>query len=229
VSTVEDQKLVLEYLARHRPLELDDTERGQIAATVALVPSDIECALDVGAGDGRISACLADRCRVVAVDYAGPSRGTNDHVRVRGDSSALPFRTASFDLVMCCEVLEHLDDTQLDATVRDLTRVARRYLLVSVPYRERLANSRTRCPRCHAVFHVWGHVRRFSGGSLDSLVPGARLVGSRGHGRRPPLHLEWVQRVDQSLGGRWAAFAPATICGRCGNTARRFDRDPSRA
>ena len=41
-----------------------------------------------------------------------------------GDVTALPFTDGGFDLVLCLEVLEHLDDPA--AAVRELARVARR-------------------------------------------------------------------------------------------------------
>ncbi len=36
------------------------------------------------------------------------------------------------------------------------------WLLGTVPYRERLADNETICPRCSLVFHRWGHQRSFS-------------------------------------------------------------------
>lgn len=44
----------------------------------------------------------------------------------------LPYEPDSFDLVMCLEVLEHLDKPEL--ALRELVRVARKDLLLSVPY-----------------------------------------------------------------------------------------------
>jgi SAM-dependent methyltransferase len=44
----------------------------------------------------------------------------------------LPFAAASFDAVLCLEVLEHLEDPA--AAVRELLRVARKAVVLSVPY-----------------------------------------------------------------------------------------------
>src|SRR5260370_4593459 len=52
--------------------------------------------------------------------------------RVCASVVSLPFAGRSFDAVTCLEVLEHLDDPA--AAVRELARVARRAVLVSVPF-----------------------------------------------------------------------------------------------
>ncbi len=49
-----------------------------------------------------------------------------------GSVYELPFDDRSFDLVMCCEVLEHLDSP--GEALRELCRVARKGLLLSVPH-----------------------------------------------------------------------------------------------
>jgi ubiquinone/menaquinone biosynthesis C-methylase UbiE len=49
-----------------------------------------------------------------------------------GDVLDLPFPDRSFDLVVCTEVLEHVEDPA--AALRELRRVARRAVLVTVPH-----------------------------------------------------------------------------------------------
>lgn len=50
---------------------------------------------------------------------------------IAGNVTQLPFADRSYDLVMCLEVLEHLDDPHQG--LRELGRVSRRWLLLSVP------------------------------------------------------------------------------------------------
>ncbi|MHC4911996.1 MAG: class I SAM-dependent methyltransferase [Planctomycetota bacterium] len=50
---------------------------------------------------------------------------------IEGSIYELPFADNSFDTVMCSEVLEHL--TEPDKGIRELLRVCRRWLVVSVP------------------------------------------------------------------------------------------------
>jgi SAM-dependent methyltransferase len=51
--------------------------------------------------------------------------------QVEGSIYELPFEDESFETVMCSEVLEHL--TEPEKGVRELARVCRRWLVVSVP------------------------------------------------------------------------------------------------
>ena len=51
-------------------------------------------------------------------------------VAVRARS--LPFADRSFDLVLCCEVIEHLEDPV--AAIRELDRIARKYLIITTDH-----------------------------------------------------------------------------------------------
>ena len=89
--------------------------------------------LDLGCGGGLMSEAYARRgARVTGVDPSTVSlKVARAHARESGLSirykqgrgEALPFPDASFDLVSCCDVLEHVDD--LDAVIHRITRVLR--------------------------------------------------------------------------------------------------------
>jgi SAM-dependent methyltransferase len=90
--------------------------------------------LDLGTGVGRVAIRIADRLtRIVVADLApgmlerarrnaGRAGIENlDPVRLRSDR--LPFRDASFDLVVCLGLLEHLPPSARSATLRECGRV----------------------------------------------------------------------------------------------------------
>jgi SAM-dependent methyltransferase len=74
--------------------------------------------LDVGAGDRPYDALLRGAAEVVALDVPG-----NVHADLHGSLDALPVADASFDVALCLQVLEHVDDPA--GAVRELRRVVR--------------------------------------------------------------------------------------------------------
>jgi 2-polyprenyl-6-hydroxyphenyl methylase/3-demethylubiquinone-9 3-methyltransferase len=77
--------------------------------------------LDLGCGGGLATACLAERgAKAVGLDLSQASlRVAHRHTRGKvqpepvfacGGAEALPFADASFDIVWCTDVLEHLAD-----------------------------------------------------------------------------------------------------------------------
>lgn len=108
--------------------------------TVDLARLDVRAGdrlLDAGCGEGRHCFGALERgASVVGLDLdaaglraaAGGLRRRGDEVErmgamLRGDTFRLPFRDASFDKVICAEVMEHVHD--FGAAARELARVTR--------------------------------------------------------------------------------------------------------
>jgi hypothetical protein len=117
----------------------------------ALIPAGCRSVLDAGGGTGWATIGLRQKCHVVTLDGAAESLRQATGDKVLGSVEALPFADRSFDLVISSQVLEHLPDRALDKTRREMMRVARHYLLVSVPYRESLEAREVRCGVCRTV------------------------------------------------------------------------------
>jgi ubiquinone/menaquinone biosynthesis C-methylase UbiE len=96
--------------------------------------------LEVGCGEGLVLEYLRRRHPGVRVDGLEPdgvalraARLRNPGARlVHGDAHDLGIRAASYDLVLCLEVLEHLSDP--GRALAELRRVARRGCILSVPH-----------------------------------------------------------------------------------------------
>ena len=104
--------------------------------------ADPQSLLDVGCGEGvlthRWAQRLGDQRRVVGIDLDDPAlhaewakrTAPNLEYRVM-KAENLPFADAEFDAATAIEVLEHVPDAE--HTVAEMARVAKRWLLVSVP------------------------------------------------------------------------------------------------
>src|SRR5713101_4863722 len=88
-------------------------------------------ALDVGCGGGLLAEEFARLgCQVTGVDPSEPSLATaRKHTQQSGldityqvgVGEHLPFADASFDIVICCDVLEHVDDVA--QVIQEISRV----------------------------------------------------------------------------------------------------------
>jgi len=98
---------------------------------------DFESVLEVGCGPGD----LAEELFKSDTSYLGididdqeivTARARYPHRRFqRASAYELPVANVSIDLVVACEVLEHLSDPE--TAMRELDRVARKWILLSVP------------------------------------------------------------------------------------------------
>jgi hypothetical protein len=162
-------------------------EKQRIADLMRLLPSSIDTVVDIGARDGFISKLLAERfLKVTALDLEKPSI---DHRRihcVQGDVTGLDFQDATFDLVFCTEVLEHISTPLFVKACDELSRVSSRYLLIGVPYKQDIRVERTTCRACGKKNPPWGHVNSFDESKLRRLFPAFEIVNVSfvGMGRR---------------------------------------------
>jgi ubiquinone/menaquinone biosynthesis C-methylase UbiE len=144
-------------------------EIGRADILMSLVPGG-ETVLDAGARDGYFSKLLAERYRsVVALDLEAP---IVDHERVRcvaGDLTALDFPDGSFDCVFCTEVLEHVPE--VEKACREIRRVARKHVIIGVPFQQDLRSGRMMCRECGRIWNAWKHLHSFTQQRLFDLFP----------------------------------------------------------
>lgn len=139
--------------------------------------------LEVGCGDGSFTTDLAAKfSSVTAIDISAGQIADNAArlpgitFRQHDVSEAFPFAEATFDVVWCSEVLEHLFDPRF--ALREMHRILRPggRLLVTVPYHGRFKNVLI------ALFN-WdehfvpstSHIRFYTKRSLSRIVSAAGL------------------------------------------------------
>jgi SAM-dependent methyltransferase len=140
---------------------------------------DIQTAYEAGCGEGHLSLRLARRG--VAVRASDVSARLIQEANVLATRERLPAQfecrsiydlsaeEASADLAVCCEVLEHLEDTE--AAVSILAQIASPYLVVSVPREPlwRILNL-ARGAYLKDLGNTPGHVQHWSTGSFLRLL-----------------------------------------------------------
>lgn len=132
--------------------------------------------LEVGCGEGHLaqhllhSAARPQRFVASDIDVAHVSPAIDRSIEVvQASIYELPFATASFELVVCCEVLEHLDDPA--AGLAELARVASRRVLISTPWDPvwRALNM-ARGRYLTALGNTPGHIQHFTRRGLEKLA-----------------------------------------------------------
>lgn len=148
------------------------SEKARVSDLMSLLPEGGCSVLDIGARDGFISRLLADHFSMVtALDLEQPSIEHERIQCVKGDITALTFANASFNLVFCAEVLEHIPTHLLKTACRELARVSKEYVLIGVPYKQDIRVGRSTCGSCGKVNPPWGHVNTFDENSVSELFP----------------------------------------------------------
>lgn len=194
-------------------------DKARVQDLLRLLPAAPESVLDVGTRDGYIANRIAASAgQVVALDLE-PLRvkdpRPNLHA-VQGTGAALPFRDGTFEGVLCSEVLEHVPAGILGQVCRELGRVARRFMLIGVPFRQDLRLGRPRCSACGKTTPPWGHVNSFDERSIVELFPGWRraelsLVGSGGESTTALA--AWLMDMAGNPYGSYGQEEPCAHCG----------------
>ena len=147
--------------------------------------------VDIGCGTGPLLEVLVSQgAKAIGVDS---SPGVLEAAQHRVPSATfhlgsvidIPLPDASVDAATLIEVVEHLDDATLDAAIREARRVLRPngILLITTPNAEDLGASMRQCPECGTEFHIYQHVRRWTGASLRDYLE-ARGFEARVRGMR---------------------------------------------
>jgi SAM-dependent methyltransferase len=135
--------------------------------------------LDVGCGEGVLTRDWAERLgdrRIVGIDLDDPKLRAEWDKRARPnleyraeEATRLSFGDGEFDMATAIEVLEHVPEPE--ETLREMARVAERYLLVSVPREPiwRMVNM-ARGAYWKSFGNTPGHVNHWSKVSFKSLL-----------------------------------------------------------
>jgi len=191
--------------------------------------------LDVGCGGGVLAEEFARwGCAVTGVDPSAPSLETARAHAMRmglsidyrvGSGERLPFDTGTFDIVYCCDVLEHVDDP--DRVIGEVARVLKDGGVFCYDTINRTLLSRVALV---ALAQEWGPTRFVPRGLHDwrrFITPRELARGLTRHGLRPR------ETVGLTISGHPLALARGVLAMRAGRLTpgewgRRFPMQASR-
>ncbi len=75
----------------------------------------------------------------------------------------------SMDIVASFEVFEHLTDELEQFYLNELLEISKKYLLIGVPYKEKLEKREVLCSDCNYSGHIYGHLRSYDINKFSNL------------------------------------------------------------
>ena len=193
--------------------DVDDYER--FLAIKSLIPAGVQRILDCGCGDGSLGHLLKDEYAVQGCDIALEPLKHCEFPSVQCSLTKLPFDDNYFDLSICSEVLEHILPMEYERACQEIERVTRKWLIVTVPYREDLDYARQRCPHCGTIFHDAWHIRSMDKKTLANSFPGFLLKRYFYIGHKQRLdHILRIRLRNRLLG--YPRLQPNRQCPLCG-------------
>jgi SAM-dependent methyltransferase len=208
--------------------EVNDTrERERVELTSSAVPSGSKRILDVGCGDGRLSQAIRRKqeCFLVGFDLSTVALRQLQGPTCCGSAAQLPFSDRSFDLVVSTEMMEHLPKQIYSDVLKEFSRVADKFILITVPNKENLSENIALCPACGSLFHVWGHQRSYSIPRFKNLFDRFHLVRAVAFGDQLESYNRILLWIRQKLAGGFV-WEERTICYSCQSSDRPIPRLP---
>lgn len=200
-------------------------ESKRLHFTLRQIPDDASTILDVGCGSGALSNKIKKKFSVGA-DRSLSALRLVTVPRLQSDIANIPFDCNAFDMVISSEVIEHIPLPMFKQSLVELARVARSYILISVPYKEEIESRQVTCPACKCHFHKYFHMRSFDLPDLECLFDecqNIKLVKAEGIVQQKFFYFvrELVYFRDRIFPSS-VVLPLRTICPQCGYTRKKY-------
>jgi len=144
---------------------------------IRVVPRNISSLLDIGCGNGQLLKFLLQQLEIpnlfgIDISLTALKIAKNmapNAIFLYASADKLPFEDKSFDIIIASEVLEHLPYKVYEQTLKEISRVSKKYILITVPNNEDLKRTYIRCPYCGCIFSRCRHLRSFNEDILKVL------------------------------------------------------------
>ncbi len=164
-----------------------------------MIPESVKTILDVGCGNGAITNYLSDYYDITGLDRSDSALSFVKTNKIQASADEIPLSDLTYDLVFSSELLEHLEEEVLRKTVKELSRIAKEYVLISVPNQENPDKLSIRCPECNYIFNRPNHLRSLDVGRLESLFPEFERVCLRTSGIKVRYYQPFLLKMKLAL------------------------------
>ena len=195
----------------------------KIALVMDWIPGDVKNIADIGCGNGVITNVLGERYDVTGIDRSEIAMKAVKTRKVVASADNIPLPDKSFDMVFSSEMLEHLDDPTLEGTVKEMKRLTRKYLFITVPNDENPDKLSIRCPSCYYIYNSPNHLRSFRLQNITELFPEFRVIKNSVAGKKVRYYHPGILRLKKKLSPA-ASWIPEywmkkedrkTVCPKC--------------
>lgn len=195
----------MEQFAEQTCVERSDEDR-RLKETVESIPSEVSTVLEIGFSDLRMTRLLSERFDLVSVDLPGREFHAGKFRLAFADIARLPFKTRSFHAVICTEVLEHLPLDVLQRGIEEINRVADKYIVISVPYKQRVWNEHFKCIKCGHEANTMAHLHHFDEDSVLRRFPAWRAKRVHFLGETNGYAPDVLYRIAGRMGNAWHPY-----------------------
>jgi len=141
-----------------------------------MLPDGCKTVLEIGSRDGYFTKIFSEKYeKVIALDLEYPQIDMENVTPMVGDVTDISLPDNCADLVVCTEVLEHINPELLLKACNELYRVSNKYILIGVPFQQDLRTNATYCSNCDTINPTTGHLSIFDKNKLYSLFPECKI------------------------------------------------------
>ncbi len=151
---------------------LDEQDKVRIDETAKLIPHQTSSLLDAGCGNGLFLNYVNghfDIAKLYGIDISETALKSLKVPNQQASITEIPFSANSFDIVTALEVIEHLPQEAYAEALSELARVAKKHIIVSVPFNENLETNLVECPKCKSRFNPYCHLHCFTEKTMEVL------------------------------------------------------------
>lgn len=214
-----DQNEISNYINTFSKVNLGDNSiDNSMMSLVSILPKDAESILDIGCGPGLMTRRIPTFHKILCMDIDERIIAGINKTKSLGDIKNIPLEDKSVDMVMACDVLEHLDDSELVDAVKELQRVSRKYIYVQTPLLEVIDAGMVRCDKCGYTWHINGHKQSFAIKDIINLFSEnwkVKIINFTGSVSDTSVPYEYFEM--RKILGCGFSIAGETTCNKCGN------------